>query len=348
MTLAPDGLAKAYQDGCTTPGFWYTNGYDWYGTRGDTNDWSYGAWSTLDTTIELNVAKSPAASQIPTYCAQHRQAVLNYMLKTFQGIHGVMTDQASGTPLDGTVTATCTASATIAVPHPYQAVFTDPVAGDFHRVLQPGTYTVTCKAAGYVRHGDPRRRRDRRHEDRVQLPHEHPVRQQSDRGGRHPGRAARPLLRDRTDPHRERHGGDRAVHLPVVRRRGRHPRRRGSDVPRQRHGRPLLHLQGDRQRLHGRGLRPDADADHLAGGPGLRRRHLRHHPRERALHPLGELERRVERLRRNGDLQGLPLHDDARVRSLPETSSPRVSRGRATRTPAASRAERPTTSWSAP
>ena len=149
VTLAPDGLAKAYQDGCTSPGFWYTNGYDWYQTLGDTNDWAYGAWSALDTTIELNVTKSPSASQIPIYCGQHRQAVLNYMLKSFQGIHGVMTDQTSGAPLEGTVTATCTASASIPVPHPYQAVYTDPVAGDFHRVLQPGTYTVTCKAAGY-------------------------------------------------------------------------------------------------------------------------------------------------------------------------------------------------------
>lgn len=150
VTLAPNGLAKAYQDGCSSPGFWYTNGYDWYQTLGDTNDWSYGAWTALDTTIELNVTKSPPASQIPTYCGQHRQAVLNYMLKAFQGIHGVMTDQASGAPLDGTVTANCTASAVVPVPHLYKPVYTDPVAGDFHRVLQPGTYTVTCKAPGYL------------------------------------------------------------------------------------------------------------------------------------------------------------------------------------------------------
>lgn len=150
VTLAPDGLAKAYQDGCTSPGFWYTNGYDWYQTLGDTNDWSYGAWSTLDTTIELNTVKAPPAAQIPTYCAQHRQAVLNYMLKTFQGVHGVMTDSSTGAPLDGTVSATCTASSTVAVPHAYQAIYTDPVAGDFHRVLLPGTYTITCKASGYV------------------------------------------------------------------------------------------------------------------------------------------------------------------------------------------------------
>jgi len=145
-----NGLAKAYQDGCTQSTFWYTNGADWYITKGDTNDWSYNVWSDLDTTVEVNVSKWPDSSTIPTYVAQHRQGVLNYMMKTFQGIHGLMTDQDTGTPLDGTVAVTCTASSSIPVPHPYQAVFTDPVAGDFHRVLQPGTYTVTCSAPGYT------------------------------------------------------------------------------------------------------------------------------------------------------------------------------------------------------
>ncbi len=149
-TIAPHGLAQAYKDGVTTPGFWYTEGYDWYGTRGDTNDWAYGVWTQLDTTIELNTQKTPAASQIPTYCAQHRQAVLNYMMKVFQGIHGIMTDQLTGAPLDGTVTATATASSTIPVPHAYQQIYTDPVTGDFDRVLQPGTYTITCAAPGYM------------------------------------------------------------------------------------------------------------------------------------------------------------------------------------------------------
>jgi hypothetical protein len=149
-TLAPHGLAQAYRDGCTKAGFWYTEGYDWYGTKGDTNDWAYGAWTQLDTTIELNSQKTPAASQIPTYCAEHRQAVLNYMMKAFQGIHGVMTDQSTGAPLDGTVTVTATASADIPVPHAYQAIYTDPVAGDFHRILQPGTYSVVCSAPGHM------------------------------------------------------------------------------------------------------------------------------------------------------------------------------------------------------
>lgn len=149
-TPAPDGLAAAFQDGCTMPGFWYTNGFDWYQTFGDTNDWAYNRWTQLDTTVEVTSTKWPDTAQIPTYTAQYRQAVLNYLLKTFQGIHGVMTDADTGDPVDGTVEVTATASTTLPVPHPYQAIYTDPAAGDFHRVLQPGTYTVTCKAPGYA------------------------------------------------------------------------------------------------------------------------------------------------------------------------------------------------------
>ncbi|MCP4898541.1 MAG: hypothetical protein GY906_16325, partial [bacterium] len=146
---APHGLAQAYMDGNTTPGFWYTNGADWYPTWGDTNDWSYYYWRALDTTLEVTGQKTPPATQIPTYTAEHRQAVLNYLLKTFQGIHGAMTDSQSGTPLDGTITVTATGSAQIPVPHEYRAVFSDPIAGDFHRVLQPGTYSLRCDCPGY-------------------------------------------------------------------------------------------------------------------------------------------------------------------------------------------------------
>ncbi|HSP07792.1 MAG TPA: M14 family zinc carboxypeptidase, partial [Acidobacteriota bacterium] len=73
---SPFGLAQAYENGCTTQGFWYTNGADWYITRGDTNDWSYAKWSDLDTTLEVTLDKTPPVSQIPIFCAEHRQAVI--------------------------------------------------------------------------------------------------------------------------------------------------------------------------------------------------------------------------------------------------------------------------------
>lgn len=143
------GLAQAYQLGCTTSGFWFTNGADWYITYGDTNDWSYGMWSDLDTTLELTVIKTPPVSSIPIFCAEHRQAVINYMIAALQGISGRLTDHVTGAPLDGRVTVTATASNYISVPHVYQQIFADPDVGDYHRVLQPATYTVRCTVAGY-------------------------------------------------------------------------------------------------------------------------------------------------------------------------------------------------------
>jgi hypothetical protein len=143
------GLADAYRQGCTTSGFWYTNGADWYVIRGDTNDWSYSRWGDLDTTVEVTSSGTPPPSSIPTFCAEHRQAVINYMLKTFQGVAGLMRDAETGTPLDGQVVATATSSASIPVPHEYKEVYTDPRVGDFHRVLEPAVYTVECRAPGF-------------------------------------------------------------------------------------------------------------------------------------------------------------------------------------------------------
>lgn len=145
-----NGLAEAYELGNTTIGFWHTNGADWYITRGDTNDWAYNQWTQLDTTLEVTATKWPDTSNIPAYVAEHREAYINYMLKAFQGIHGVMTEQGTGTPLDGTVTATATTSTYTSVPYVYQQVYTDPVVGDFHRVLQPGTYSIECNCPGYA------------------------------------------------------------------------------------------------------------------------------------------------------------------------------------------------------
>ncbi|MBN2384136.1 DUF2817 domain-containing protein [bacterium] len=147
---SPYGLAQAYYDGNTTSGFWYTNGYDWYQTLGDTNDWSYNVWSDLDTTLEVTVTKWPDSSLIPSYTAQHTQAVINYLYKSFQGISGIMSD--AGTPLDGDVVATCTADCPsyVGTGHIYKEVLTDPDVGDFHRVLLPGTYELECNCSGYT------------------------------------------------------------------------------------------------------------------------------------------------------------------------------------------------------
>ena len=61
-----------------------------------------------------------------------------------------MTDNATGQALDGRVEVLAAESTYTAVPHAYKAVPTDPRLGDFHRILQPGIYSMTCRAEGYA------------------------------------------------------------------------------------------------------------------------------------------------------------------------------------------------------
>ncbi|MGB0641483.1 MAG: M14 family zinc carboxypeptidase, partial [Myxococcota bacterium] len=72
-------IADGYSDSCSTPGFWLTNGADWYVTNGDTTDWSYGRHGTLDYTLEVSNTKSPNADEMDRVVSQHEEAVITWM-----------------------------------------------------------------------------------------------------------------------------------------------------------------------------------------------------------------------------------------------------------------------------
>ena len=96
-------LAAAYAAACTVPDFWITNGADWYETRGDTTDWSYGRWGALDYTLELTNEKSPPADLVDTYVADHLDAVLAF-LSLPVGITATASDAVTGEPIPATLT----------------------------------------------------------------------------------------------------------------------------------------------------------------------------------------------------------------------------------------------------
>ncbi|MCK5261095.1 MAG: PKD domain-containing protein [Thermoplasmatales archaeon] len=114
-------------------GYWVVEGYDWYQTRGDTNDFSYGCRGDIDWTIEVQTSNIPGAWNL------NRDAMVEIIDAANVGLTGVVTDAFTGDPL----------AATVWVEEVYWPCFTDPGVGDYHRVLLPGTYTVHYQANGY-------------------------------------------------------------------------------------------------------------------------------------------------------------------------------------------------------
>ncbi len=95
-------LADAYAAACDAPDFWITNGADWYETRGDTTDWTYGAWGAYDFTLELTVDKSPPAEEVATYVAWHLDALVAWLARPADA-RGVLLDAVTGEPIPGVV-----------------------------------------------------------------------------------------------------------------------------------------------------------------------------------------------------------------------------------------------------
>lgn len=114
-------------------GYWVVEGYDWYQTTGDTNDFSYGCRGDIDWTIEVQ------NSNVQQAWDYNREAMLEIIEAADMGVKGIVTDLDTGLPI----------VATIWVEEAYWPCFTDPEIGDFHKPLLPGTYNVCIRANGY-------------------------------------------------------------------------------------------------------------------------------------------------------------------------------------------------------
>jgi parallel beta-helix repeat protein len=114
-------------------GYWVVEGYDWYQTRGDTNDFSYGCRGDIDWTIEVQTSNIPGAWDL------NREGMLDIIDAAGMGVSGIVTDANTGLPIE----------ATIWVEEVFWPCFTDPKVGDYHRILFPGDYTFHFQANGY-------------------------------------------------------------------------------------------------------------------------------------------------------------------------------------------------------
>ena len=128
----PMSNSPFFQDGIT-------NGSAWYSILGGMQDWNYRFLGCLEVTIELSTPKRPPADTLPQYWEDNRDSMWAYLEAVHRGVRGLVTDRRQGAPL----------WCAVRVEENPQPVFTDPDVGDYHRILLPGTHTLTYAAPGY-------------------------------------------------------------------------------------------------------------------------------------------------------------------------------------------------------
>lgn len=116
------------------------NGAEWYVVDGGMQDWTYRYAGCPELTVELDDEKWPAGARLEELWAANRESLVSLLEEAQRGVRGLVTDARDGRPV----------SAAVRVAGLHHLVFTDPDAGDYHRLLRPGTYTLTFNATGYV------------------------------------------------------------------------------------------------------------------------------------------------------------------------------------------------------
>lgn len=109
-----------------------------YLINGSTKDFDYG-YGMMGWSIEVHLQKTPPASEIDPCFNLNLPAMLEFIHLAGKGIHGLVTDALTGTPVP----------CQIWVQPANWLSYNSPTVGDFHRFYLPGTYTLTFRAPGY-------------------------------------------------------------------------------------------------------------------------------------------------------------------------------------------------------
>lgn len=129
-------LAESFPDGIV-------NGAAWYSVTGGMQDWNYVQAGCFEITVELGCEKFPSAIELPTIWDANRESLLRYIEQVHNGVAGVISSSI-GTPISN-------AAITIdGVEH----VTRSTVAGEYWKLLTPGTYEIVIEACGYELHRD--------------------------------------------------------------------------------------------------------------------------------------------------------------------------------------------------
>jgi hypothetical protein len=119
-----------------------TDGYAWYSITGGRQDYMNYWHKCREVTIELSTTKLPPASQLLNFWNYDYHSYLNFIEQTLYGIHGIVTDTATGNPLKAKIVVTN---------HDIDSsfVYSGMPTGYYDRVIDHGTWELTFSKPGY-------------------------------------------------------------------------------------------------------------------------------------------------------------------------------------------------------
>ncbi len=135
QAFSPSGYLTQLNNGIT-------NGYAWYTTSGNRQDYMNYYYHCREFTLEISNTKNPAASTLPSFWNYNYRSLLHYMEQALYGVKGIVTDSITGNPLEAQVTISGhdMDNSHVETKMPY---------GDYYRPIKAGTYAFTYSAQGY-------------------------------------------------------------------------------------------------------------------------------------------------------------------------------------------------------
>jgi len=116
-----------------------TNGYDWYPIAGGRQDYMNYFHQCREITLEISSSKLLSVDSLSNFWEYNRRSLLNYMEQCLFGIRGIITDAVTGLPIEAEV---------YILNHEADSswVYSSLPAGNYHRLLNAGTYDVQVSA----------------------------------------------------------------------------------------------------------------------------------------------------------------------------------------------------------
>ncbi len=139
-TLSPDNDLEVYMSNvyAAQSNYDITNGAAWYIADGTTEDWYHGTLGSLSIILEISTVKMPGASAMQAYINKNIPSMIDWAEQTDNGVRGIVSDSVSGEPLEALV-----------LTGGRLPVTSDPLVGDYYRLLAPGAQTLNVWANGY-------------------------------------------------------------------------------------------------------------------------------------------------------------------------------------------------------